>query len=57
MSYGVKIKVWGDFACFTRPEMKVDVSYDALLHRRAGIFGKRFTETSYKMVITALRTE
>ena len=29
MSYGVKIKVWGDRACFTRPEMKVErVSYD-----------------------------
>jgi CRISPR-associated protein Cas5d len=29
MSYGVKIKVWGERACFTRPEMKVErVSYD-----------------------------
>lgn len=31
MSYGVKLKVWGDFACFTRPEMKVErVSYDVI---------------------------
>ncbi|WP_068088974.1 type I-C CRISPR-associated protein Cas5c [Polycladidibacter stylochi] len=31
MSYGVKLKVWGDYACFTRPEMKVErVSYDVL---------------------------
>ena len=31
MSYGVTLKVWGDFACFTRPEMKVErVSYDAM---------------------------
>ena len=31
MSYGVKLHVWGDYACFTRPEMKVErVSYDAL---------------------------
>jgi len=27
----VKLKVWGDFACFTRPEMKVErVSYDVM---------------------------
>lgn len=27
----VKIKVWGEYACFTRPEMKVErVSYDVL---------------------------
>ena len=31
MSYGVKLHVWGDHACFTRPEMKVErVSYDAM---------------------------
>lgn len=31
MSYGVKLRVWGEFACFTRPEMKVErVSYDVM---------------------------
>lgn len=31
MSYGVKLKVWGDYALFTRPEMKVErVSYDVM---------------------------
>lgn len=31
MAYGVKLKVWGDRACFTRPEMKVErVSYDVI---------------------------
>jgi CRISPR-associated protein Cas5d len=31
MSYGVKLRVWGDYALFTRPEMKVErVSYDAM---------------------------
>ena len=31
MAYGVKIKVWSDYACFTRPEMKVErVSYDVM---------------------------
>lgn len=31
MSYGIKLHIWGDYACFTRPEMKVErVSYDAI---------------------------
>lgn len=31
MNYGVKLYVWGEFACFTRPEMKVErVSYDVI---------------------------
>jgi len=31
MGYGVRLKCWGDLACFTRPEMKVErVSYDAM---------------------------
>lgn len=31
MTYGVKLHVWGDHACFTRPEMKVErVSYDVM---------------------------
>ena len=31
MSYGIRLHVSGDFACFTRPEMKVErVSYDVI---------------------------
>lgn len=31
MSFGVRLLVWGDRACFTRPEMKVErVSYDVM---------------------------
>ena len=31
MNYGVRLHVWGDRACFTRPEMKVErVSYDVM---------------------------
>jgi CRISPR-associated protein Cas5d len=31
MAYGIKLRVWGDYACFTRPEMKVErVSYDVI---------------------------
>ncbi|MDI6875427.1 MAG: type I-C CRISPR-associated protein Cas5c [Methanomicrobiales archaeon] len=31
IGYGVRLKVWGDYACFTRPEMKTErVSYDVI---------------------------
>jgi CRISPR-associated protein Cas5d len=31
MGYGIALRVWGDMACFTRPEMKVErVSYDVM---------------------------
>ena len=31
MGYGVRVEVWGDYALFTRPEMKVErVSYDVM---------------------------
>jgi len=31
MNYGIKLRVWGDYALFTRPEMKVErVSYDVI---------------------------
>lgn len=31
MTYGIRLKVWGDHACWTRPEMKVErVSYDVM---------------------------
>lgn len=31
MAFGVRLLVWGDLACFTRPEMKVErVSYDVM---------------------------
>ena len=31
MSYGIKLHVWGDYALFTRPEMKVErVSYEVM---------------------------
>ncbi|MDY6852112.1 MAG: type I-C CRISPR-associated protein Cas5c [Thermodesulfobacteriota bacterium] len=31
MPFGVSFRVWGDYACFTRPEMKVErVSYDVM---------------------------
>ncbi len=31
MSYGIKLRVWGERACYTRPEMKVErVSYEVM---------------------------
>lgn len=31
MGFGIRVKVWGDRACFTRPEMKAErVSYEAM---------------------------
>ena len=31
MSYGIKLRLWGEYACFSRPEMKVErVSYDVI---------------------------
>ena len=31
MGFGIKLKIWGDYACFTRPEMKAErVSYDVI---------------------------
>ncbi len=31
MAYGIKLHVWGELACFTRPEMKAErVSYDVM---------------------------
>ncbi|HEQ70905.1 MAG TPA: type I-C CRISPR-associated protein Cas5, partial [Spirochaetia bacterium] len=31
MAYGVALHVWGPYACFTRPEMKVErVSYEVM---------------------------
>lgn len=31
MAYGIKLRVWGDYACFTRPEMKAErLSYDVM---------------------------
>lgn len=31
MAYGIKLRIWGEYACFTRPEMKVErVSYDVM---------------------------
>ena len=50
---GVKLKVWGDYACFTRPEMKVErVSYDVMTPSAArGILEAVYWKPSIRWVI------
>ena len=51
--YGVKLKVWGDYACFTRPEMKAErVSYDVMTPSAArGILEAIYWKPSIRWVI------
>lgn len=53
MSYGIKIRVWGDYALFTRPEMKVErVSYDVITPSAArGILEAIYWKPSIRWVI------
>ena len=42
----VKVEVWGDYACFSRPEMKVErVSYDVMTPSAARGYWMRFFGT------------
>ena len=49
----VSVKVWGDFACFTRPEMKVErVSYDVITPSAArGILEAIFWKPEFTWLI------
>lgn len=51
--YGVKLKVWGDYACFTRPEMKAErVSYDVITPSAArGILEAIYWKPAIRWVI------
>lgn len=53
MSFGIKLKVWGPYACFTRPEMKVErVSYDVMTPSAArGILEAIYWKPSIRWVI------
>ena len=53
MSYGIKIRVWGEYACFTRPEMKVErVSYDVITPSAArGILQSIYWKPAIEWVI------
>ena len=53
MPYGVVCKVWGDYACFTRPEMKAErVSYDVMTPSAArGILTAIYWKPAIRWVI------
>ena len=53
MSQGIKLKVWGDYACFTRPELKVErVSYDVITPSAArGILEAIYWKPSIRWVV------
>ncbi|WP_456239061.1 type I-C CRISPR-associated protein Cas5c [Pseudorhizobium endolithicum] len=56
MGYGIRLKVWGDYACFTRPELKVErVSYDVLTPSAArGIIEAIHWKPAIRWVIDAI---
>lgn len=57
MAYGVKLHVWGDYACFTRPEMKVErVSYDVMTPSAArGILEAVHWKPAIRWVVDRIR--
>src|SRR6476659_1652815 len=57
MGYGIKLHVWGDFALFTRPEMKVErVSYDVITPSAArGILEAIHWKPAIRWVVDRIR--
>ncbi|QHI69683.1 type I-C CRISPR-associated protein Cas5c [Tichowtungia aerotolerans] len=53
MSYGIKLRVWGDYALFSRPELKVErVSYDVMTPSAArGILEAIYWKPAIRWVI------
>lgn len=56
MAYGVRLRVWGPLACFTRPEMKAErVSYDAMTPSAArGILEAIYWKPQIRWVINRI---
>jgi len=56
MGFGNKLRVWGDFACFSRPEMKVErVSYDVITPSAArGILEAIYWKPAIRWIIDRL---
>lgn len=57
MPYGIRLHVWGDNACFTRPEMKAErVSYDVITPSAArGILEAIHWKPAIRWVIDSIR--
>ncbi|MBT4513073.1 MAG: type I-C CRISPR-associated protein Cas5 [Chloroflexi bacterium] len=56
MAFGIALRVWGDYACFTRPEMKVErVSYDVITPSAArGILEAIYWKPEIRWVVDQL---
>lgn len=56
MARGIKLKVWGDYACFSRPEMKVErVSYEVITPSAArGILEAIYWKPEIRWIIERL---
>jgi CRISPR-associated protein Cas5d len=56
MSYGIRLRVWGEYALFTRPEMKVErVSYDVMTPSAArGILEAIYWKPAIRWVIDSI---
>jgi len=57
MGYGIVLRVWGEYACFTRPEMKVErVSYDVITPSAArGILEAIYWKPEIRWVVDRIR--
>jgi CRISPR-associated protein Cas5d len=57
VAYGVKLRVSGDYACFTRPEMKVErVSYDVMTPSAArGVLEAIHWKPAIKWIVEEIR--
>ena len=56
MAYGVRLKIWGDNACFTRPEFKTErVSYDVITPSAArGVLEAIYWKPAIRWIIDAV---
>lgn len=57
MAHGVKLRVWGDYACFSRPELKVERgSYDVITPSAArGVFEAIYWKPEIQWIIERIR--
>lgn len=57
MAFGIKLEVWGDYAAFNRPEMKVErVSYDVMTPSAArGILEAIYWKPEMRWVVDEIR--
>jgi len=57
MSYGIRLKVWGDYACFTRPEMKVErASYNVMTPSAArGVLEAIYWKPAIRWIVERIR--